>query len=353
MFFGFFENQKQTYSGYNSIADAKKIGMKYRKHLIHLQKDLIKLSPDGNLAGAPEVFSYIRYGLYVRERTHKRFKKNLTLTTSFRFNLAQQEEKGFYEKAILGIPGLRNLCSKKVAYQFSNAIGVETPCVYQHGVPLNALMPRTRMVIKPTLGQGSVGVRGLVKNNDHYDDIFRNNGGAWCQVIENLEQVMLRHNIKDKWMSEELIVDHSDLTAPSDDYKFYMFYGRLGCILHIRRWPKPIHKWYNADWEEIDTGKYPGKKTVRLSLPMERESLKDAAHKLSCCIPQPFCRIDLLSDGRRVVLNELTPAPGGYNQFSDIFDAELGKSWLDAEIRLKNDLLSEKEFPEYVKAVSK
>lgn len=322
-------------------------GRSYRAMLEAQQRLVYKLHAQGKRKQARRLYLALRHGLYIRGKAHVAHKGVALVSRSFRMNLARQEEFNHHLEQSLQTPALPRLCRKLHAYRFATRLGVDVPAVYQSGVPLESVEPRERFVVKPESHRGAVGVCGLMAGDGCYRDVFRGDGGTWAEVHSRLTKIMKRKRVRDRWMTEELILRNEDTGEPSDDFKFYMFYGRIGCILHIRRWPQRVQRWYGAEWEPLETGKYTESESDELAPPPAAEALASAAVQLSAAIPQPFVRVDLLSDGSRAVLNELTRAPGDYDAFADDFDQHLGELWRDAEARLYRDLVAGVAFPAY------
>jgi hypothetical protein len=75
--------------------------------------------------------------------------------------------------------------------------------------------------------------------------------------------------------------------------------------------------------------------------PQDPQALMALAQAISADLPIAFCRIDLFETGRGPVVGELTPEPGGYQNFDAACDAYLGL-WHDlAQARLALDALGE------------
>ena len=329
------------------IRRAHDSGRAYRSVLEAQQRLVYKLSVGGRSEQGEKLFSAIRHGLYVREKAHKQYRAGGYVDGSFRFKVACQEELNTYLEKTLGTSALPRLCRKVTAYRFADGLDVSVPAVYQRSVRLHQVEPRDRFVVKPQAHRGAVGVRGFIRSGGEYRDVFHGGGGDWDVVLSELNRTLESRVVRNRWMTEELILRDEKTDAPSDDFKFYMFYGRIGCILHIRRWPQRVQRWYGAEWKPLETGKYTESESDELAPPPAAEALASAAVRLSAGIPHPFVRVDLLSDGSRAVLNELTRAPGDYDAFADDFDQHLGELWRDAEARLHRDLVAGIAFPAY------
>jgi hypothetical protein len=71
------------------------------------------------------------------------------------------------------------------------------------------------------------------------------------------------------------------------------------------------------------------------------------AEGISAEIPAPFLRIDFHSTGSELVFGKFTPIPGEIWEYGKEIDEQLGDYYLEAEVRLMQDLLSGKRFDAY------
>ncbi|MEY8837654.1 ATP-grasp fold amidoligase family protein, partial [Cribrihabitans sp. XS_ASV171] len=61
-----------------------------------------------------------------------------------------------------------------------------------------------------------------------------------------------------------------------------------------------------------------------LPLPQNPQAMMEMARAISAALPLPFCRIDLFEFDEGLTVGELTPEPGGYQNFSPAADLYLG-----------------------------
>src|SRR5699024_10223538 len=86
---------------------------------------------------------------------------------------------------------------------------------------------------------GSRGVYLINRFSDIIDVKRRKRIDSW----EALKRQMIR-DIKsdwveeDQWIIEEIIFEDAEKTIPASDVKFYCFYGKVGIILEITRFPE-------------------------------------------------------------------------------------------------------------------
>src|SRR5699024_9326273 len=131
----------------------------------------------------------------------------------------------------------------------------------------------------------------------------------------------------DEWMLEELIYEDAVERTPARDVKFYCFYGKVGVILEIIRYPEIRHCWWTADGERIPVGKYD--ESLFSGMGVTDEEL-DTAASISSEIPAPFIRIDFLRGEDGLVFGEFTPKPGNYDEFDKDMDQQLGDLFIEA-----------------------
>ena len=135
-----------------------------------------------------------------------------------------------------------------------------------------------------------------------------------------------------------------DLKCPAPDLKFYCFYGRVGVVLEVERYPKSQYCWWSWEGARTETGKYSESLFDGAGFTQEHRAL---AERISAAMPLPFMRIDFLKAENRLLFGELTPRPGNFHAFNDETDRQLGDLYLEAEGRLMDDLLNGKGFPEF------
>src|SRR5699024_340527 len=140
------------------------------------------------------------------------------------------------------------------------------------------------------------------------------------------------------------------LKVPARDIKFYCFYGKVGLILEITRFPERNHCWWTVTGERVRTGKYDEDLFKGEGVSWEEI---DLARNISLKIPAPFIRIDFLRSEKGLIFGEFAPKPGNYDEFDELTDKWMGDYFLEAQGRLMNDLLKGKVFQEYKEIISK
>lgn len=225
-------------------------------------------------------------------------------------------------------------------YEFAKRLGVAVPQVFQSGVPFDELLLEPERVVKPLQGAAARNVF-LVRR----PGIVEARTGEILEGARELRQLVdERGAITRKWMSEELIIVGG---APSNDYKVYTYYGEVGLVLEIERWPTVRHCWHDPrggcveGMMQADPAPFPGTKLG--------PELLDAARKISLETPTPFLRVDFFRDeAGECVLGEITPHPGRYaGGYTPELDFRLGEKFFRAEARLFADMLAGKPFEAY------
>lgn len=249
------------------------------------------------------------------------------------------------QKQLINLLPEFTLENKLDAYHFVDQFNIRRPEVTEGHFSMEHLPKKAGTVIKPTDGAGSRGVYII----HHTNDIINVKESKKIQSLVELEESMQKDLTKgwvseDKWMAEELIIEDKENKLPASDLKFYCFYGKVGLVLEITRYPERKHTWWTATGERIRTGKY--EEALFKGKGVTDEELAQVA-ELSLQIPAPFIRIDFLRSEDELVFGEFTAKPGNYDEFETATDEWLGDYYIEAEGRLVNDLLNGKVFTAY------
>jgi hypothetical protein len=115
------------------------------------------------------------------------------------------------------------------------------------------------------------------------------------------------------WQIQELIYEEGG--SPARDMKFWSFYGRIGLIQEVSRYPIKEYQFFNLDGTLAAAGQdhYPRFRdladTVTDKGGLSEEKLEHVRW-LSQQIPAPFIRIDFLNAPAELVFLEFSAAPG-------------------------------------------
>ncbi|WP_121638832.1 ATP-grasp fold amidoligase family protein [Virgibacillus sp. Bac330] len=243
------------------------------------------------------------------------------------------------------------LDDKKDAYKFIDAFEIRRPWVSNQTYQMENLPAKEGIVIKPTDGAGSRGVYLVYQLNDIIDVKRGVRISNWDELIAHMKKDILTGWVhRNEWMTEELILADQNNKEPARDIKFYCFYGRVGLILEITRFPEQKHCWWDAFGNRIRTGKY--EESSFLGEGASQEEI-EMARTLSLQIPAPFIRIDFLRSSDELVFGEFTPKPGNYDDFNEEIDKQLGNYYLEAEGKLVSDLFNGKAFNTFKQLTAK
>jgi TupA-like ATPgrasp len=151
---------------------------------------------------------------------------------------------------------------------------------------------------------------------------------AW--LSRNFGDEMLEwayRDIRPRILVEELL-HGSDGRVPPNDYKFFVFHGRVRLVkVTTDRHGAKRGNFFLPDWSPLDVrGPYPRADT-ETPRPLQLERMVDVAEALG--VDTDFVRVDLYETSERVVFGELTNYPdGGRQKFTpSSFDLDLGQWW--------------------------
>lgn len=174
--------------------------------------------------------------------------------------------------------------------------------------------------------------------------------GAWQLLPDGspVDEEQLRDGLRPRpgvrapYFAEELL-EAPDGGLP-DDVKLYSFYGEVAQILLRRRQaggdgrPKVQWRFVDEDGRSLDTGAVDRAVSDDIPVPDRLPEMVQAARHLSRAVGVPFCRVDMYQVGARVLLGEITRAPGGQQRYSQRHDEVLGEHYARARARLDLDL---------------
>lgn len=265
----------------------------------------------------------------------------LTHVSSFRGSLSKRVRQKQYAQLLPEY----TLENKIEAYDFVDALDVRRPELIEGEFSMIDVPKKEGTVIKPVDGAGSRGVYLLYSLNDIIDIRRSKQLTSLGELAESMQKDLTIGWVEeDNWMVEQLILENKQEKLPARDLKFYSFYGKIGLILEITRFPERKHCWWTATGERIRTGKY--EEDLFKGQGVTEEELQ-LAEEISLQIPAPFIRIDFLRSEEGLVFGEFTAKPGNYDDFDDETDQWLGDYYTEAETRLTEDLLAGKKFTEY------
>jgi len=290
---------------------------------------------------------FVTYGLY-----RKFGKRKLKIKDSISFqNLIVQ--KG--ESKRLGNPYYARMLDKKLAaYKFADKVGLRRPYTDPKVYKFSELEPQKGpVVVKPTSATGAMGVYLIYSDNYILSAREGNVLKSWDEVVKDVEMKkkqdkdrVRKYFKKDAWMVEELIVDPNSPKHPTD-LKFYTFYGEIMLILELNRNGEDRYQFWNANHEKMMTGAFDQDHQILHDAKGYNKNDLDEIVRFSLEIPAPFMRIDMIRGDNELVFGEATYYPGGFHTYNREWDRKLGEAYINAEARLKSDLLNGKEFKHF------
>lgn len=239
------------------------------------------------------------------------------------------------------------LDDKRTAYKFADSIGVRRPWVSTSPIPLSDVdTRRSPFVLKPSTGQSATGVYLVFSPERIFSVKDAQNLAGTGELRDHAQALLSSERVaKDAWIQEELVLDaaHTDET-PARDLKFFTFYGQIKRIDEIARFPSESKDFYDGAGTRLETSPFKNWSGKRLDGAGVTEDELQLIKRISLSIPAPFIRIDMLKGRQGLVLGEFTPAPGSAGQLKKSWDEALGEAYLQAEGRLRTDLMSGKDF---------
>lgn len=325
-------------------AEKRRSDQQFRKKVSDLSRQLRTL----DAAGRNVVLQTILPALSVEDVTEVLVKAagGHALPASFRACITTRSKMRVLGK---GYTPEWQLYDKPLGYTFMDELGVRRPKTHCTGLPLSQLRLIPGTVVKPVSGAGSRGVFLVVTDDRIIDVRGEQTLQSWSALCATARKYLKTRWVKqDEWLVEELIPDDTDQGVAARDLKFYCFYGRVGLVLEVRRYPVVSYCWWSPEGEPVRTGKYDSQ--LHVGTGFQPQDVK-FAEAISSEVPAPFIRVDCLASHDGVVFGEFTPRPGSYDAFDAETDRRLGDSFLDAEGRLVADLIAGKRFARYLKCV--
>ncbi|GAB3063600.1 ATP-grasp fold amidoligase family protein [Salinicoccus sesuvii] len=318
------------------VEQKKQHDQNYKEALIYIGR----LFMNARTEYRQSVYSTLLEGLKIEDipefMMREAFKdKPLTLkhATSFRASMNMRIRKS----QLVGELPEYALDNKQKAYDFVDLLNVDRPWISDQTYAVDQLSFKAGTVVKPADGAGGRGVY-LIYELDDITDMKRSRKlSSISALVESMKLDVEKGWVKgDDWSVESLILANNQEKIPANDIKFYCFYGKVGLILEIERYPELKYCWWTAEGQRVSTGKYD-------NAPFKGDGVThqevEKAEAISKKIPAPFIRIDFLRSESGLVFGEFTPKPGNYDEFNERTDQRLGDLFLEAEGRLERDLM--------------
>lgn len=346
------------------IQDVRKRGriVDYLEHLLHEKSQLTK---NYNHALRYIARLFMREGIEYRHFIYEKILSSLSVDEipefMLREGLLEPEEN---QLSLKNVPSFRASLSMRIrqkqfmkqlpeymledkidAYYLADRLQIRRPQVYVKRFCIEDVQIFDHSVIKPYDGAGARGVYLIYSEHDMIDLYRSRKLSSRDELIKSMKKDLETCLVpRDQWFAEELIQDPNEVNQQAKDLKFYCFYGKVGLILEISRYPERRHCWWTRDGKRIRTGKYDDE--IFIGDGVTENEIK-MIEEVSAKIPAPFLRIDFLRSENELIFGEFTAKPGNYDEFNDEIDQLLGDYYLEAEARLTKDLFLGKSFDEF------
>lgn len=254
----------------------------------------------------------------------------------------RKKQLGFVPEKYLGI-------RKDDDERFASLADVRTPNTVFTGAFSEALTEKRPAVLKPVVSSDSRGAFYLFR-----DTIYSISKSSFLAGLDDLER-SARLEVGDvavdsgEWQVQDMVTYGDE---PATDLKFYCFYGRIGTVLEVSRYPALNYAYFDEHLKPISfrlderSTSFQAHPSVIPGLGVSDSHLADVA-RLSLSIPVPFMRIDFLNSDEGLVFCEFSSAPGMSHSLSPDHNRRLGRMYHEAEMRLVGDLLAGKKFSVY------
>lgn len=191
--------------------------------------------------------------------------------------------------------------------KFAKALGVDIPKQMFSNKPFSKVPIIENTVIKPQYGFYARGVF-IVKTDKEIIEL--NTGSIFTSrdtLTKHVSKLMENKIVKqDLWKGEAFISDKNG--NPPNDIKFYAFYGKIGWITEIQRYPEIRYHVMNGTGTTIKSNMYKDNQCFVGEGVSNEEFL--LAKQISLEIPSPFIRIDFVRGSKGLCFMEFTSKPG-------------------------------------------
>lgn len=250
----------------------------------------------------------------------------------------------------LGYPmPIWNINPKSAGVRFARSHAVGVPSIldrFDSAADLEWGRLPDRFVLKPENGSFSRGVFPLIQTDGGYADLLDEAAGP--QEPDEFIQALLEHEKVPKnrggLIVEELLLSpHHEKPTLAPDVKLYCFYGMTGMIMArmtngSRDNRNFRYRFFDPDGADLGDIRPDDRVDPSIPAPLHVAELVRCGNVLSKALRVPFARIDFYEQADRVVFGEVTPCPGGRQEFRADVDEALGRLWEDAVVNLNRDL---------------
>lgn len=252
------------------------------------------------------------------------------------------------------------ITNKVIGENFATSFGLRTALAYSDIFTAENIPLEGGTVIKPVGELGSKGVY-IIRDENYIYDVQNSDVVTSLDLVrQRILALVNRSNVdqtshvpgyvkNDSWIVERAIYDYFDPSLPARDLKFYTFYGKVGLVLEILRFPEKRYCWWDTYGKRVKTGKYEDEAFVGKGVSTDEIEL---VNRISASIPGPFLRIDFLRGTEGLIFGEFSGGVGRFHEFNEEWDSNLGELLLEAEGRVLSDALQGKKYPEFQSLMS-
>lgn len=211
----------------------------------------------------------------------------------------------------------RTFIEKETTREVATAAGADLPALYQlckQPAEIDFSRLPDAFVVKPTHLSSNKGVFILFRVRDKFLDLLTKAILTEQEIVARLTSII--GAAKSNVIVEELIEGENGSVQIPYDYKLYTFDAGVRLIAQINRNVTPPQICLmDADFRLMPAS------LVRVNtanatqgtpfVPTNADEMIATARKVQQTLDRPFISIDTFTTGRRVVIGELTPTPGG------------------------------------------
>lgn len=210
----------------------------------------------------------------------------------------------------------KELLKVYVRDMLGDAYNVDTTRVLRHASEVTEEAFPPRCVVKPTHASGEV----IIRREGEAIDLERIRRWFQLNYYRRSREPNYRY-LQAKVIVEPIIFDAEDLI----DYKIFCFNGEPKLIqVDANRHVRHSRRFFDLDWQPLHFGLVYERGTFEVPRPANLAAMIDAAARLSRGFS--LIRVDLYSNGERVLVGELTNCPSGANGIFYPADGEAAAS---------------------------
>lgn len=238
--------------------------------------------------------------------------------------------------------------SKLRNYEFAASHGVVVPEVvgcWANPADIDFDVLPSKCVLKSDMGHSGNGVLLLELVGDYrYSLIGSDRVYSRADIIQFFKKkAALKLSSGVIFAEAYLTPGANDSSEIPDDIKIYTCYGRVLQVLirsaeRLRDPGAVTWKYFDSEGSALSLD-VPGRPIGdHLSRPEGWGDLMKVSEHLSWASGVPFMRVDLFKQDETIVLGEMTPSPGGAQEYEPGHDEFMGNAWLEGVERLRLDI---------------